>query len=198
MSQRDRFIEWMSSHKLVIIGADANPEALVPWLNATVGSIKNARVSRIIELLQEERAVQTLSKSRTDAERQRLSRLITSGSKSPFELNELLLRYRVSPRLMFVEDGPCIVYFSTKKARGRIAIGEIGAVMAVMHLGLRDELDRVRKCHCETYFFARRIDQIYCSPECRVRYHQSSAEFRAKRRKYQQEWYHLKKSGKVK
>jgi hypothetical protein len=194
--------DWMSRHKLIVLADDmTNPEHLVSWLNATVGinqKGQNARVSRIIELLQKERAIKCLANSRTDAEGQRLARLISSVSDSPLELNDLLLRYWVSPRLMFFEEGPRIVYFSTAKTRGKVHLGEIGAVMSVMNLGSRDELDRVRKCHCGKYFFARRLDQLYCSTKCRVRYHQSSAEFKTKRRRYQRNWYHLKKSGKVK
>jgi len=65
--------------------------------------------------------------------------------------------------------------------------------MGLTHLALRDELDRVRRCRCGKYFFARRLDQVYCRTKCRVLYHQSSPEFKVKRRKYQREWYHLQK-----
>jgi hypothetical protein len=190
--------EWASRRKLIIIAGDMRPEDLVSWLNATAGKRSTARVSRIIQLLQRECAIRSLNSSRTDAERLRAAKLITSISESPLELDNLLLRYWVSPRLIFLEDGPQIFYFSTRKTRDKVEMGEIAAVMCVTYLGSRDELDRIRKCSCGKYFFARRLDQLYCQTKCRVRYHQSAADFKAKRRRYQREWYHLKKSGKVK
>ncbi|MGA8734345.1 MAG: hypothetical protein WB558_10530 [Terriglobales bacterium] len=195
---RNAWINWALRHKLIIIADGTSPERLVSWLNGTAGTSSNDRVSRIIELLQKERAIHSLASSRTGAERQRAARLIASISESPLELNDLLLRYWVSPRLMFLEDGPQITYFSTGKTRDTVEMGEIGAVMCVTYLGSRDELDRVRKCQCGKYFLAHRLDQLYCQTKCRVRYHQSTDDFKAKRRKYQREWYHLKKSGKVK
>ena len=191
--------DWASHHKLLILAEGATPDRLIPWLNRTPGTAANRRVSRIIELLQKERAVtlyRSLARSCTDAERLRLARLIAHVSESPFELNELLLRYWVSPRLMFLDKGPLTVYFFTAKTRHRVEMGEIGAVMCLTHLG--NDIDRVRKCNCTKYFLARRLDQVYCSTKCRVRYHQSSIEFKVKRREYQRAWYHLKKSGKVK
>jgi len=195
---KNMFEAWASRHKLIIIAEGMKPEGLVSWLNGTAGRRSTARVSRIIELLQRERAIESLKSSRIAAEQLRAAKLITSVPESPLELNKLLLRYWVSPRLMFLEDGPQVVYFSTRKSRDRVEIGEIAAVMCVTYLGSRDELDRIRKCQCGKYFLARRLDQLYCQTKCRVRYHQSAADFKAKRRKYQREWYHLKKSGKVK
>ena len=198
MPAQNTWVDWASRHKLILIADATSPERLVSWLNGTAGTSSNARVSRLIDLLQKERAIHSLASSRTGAERARAAGLITSISESPHELDDLLLRYWVSPRLMFLEDGPQIIYFSTSKTRGKVEMGEIGAVMCVTYLGLRDELDRIRKCQCGKYFFAHRLDQLYCQTKCRVRYHQSTAEFKTRRRKYQREWYHLKKSGKVK
>jgi len=97
---------------------------------------------------------------------------------------------------MFSAGGQHIGYAS--EARTGVEPDEIGAVMCVINLGARDELGDVRQCKCKRYFLARRTDQLYCSTKCRVRYHQSSDEFKAKRREYLREWYRLKKSGKVK
>jgi hypothetical protein len=176
------------------------PDQLISWLNSKAGTRANAPVARIIELLQNQRDQRLLATARTDAERQRIASLITPISpRVPDELHELLFQYWVSPLLVFSNDGnPQLVYRTTPKARGKVDLGEIAAVMCVMHLGLRDEFERVRKCSCGKFFFARRLDQLYCTTTCRVKYHQSSAQFKAKRRKYQREWYHLKKSGKVK
>lgn len=186
-----------------------SPDGLVYWLNKTPGTPKNARVARITQLLQAQRAVSKLPGAQTDAERQRFLKLMTStsasrsksASRSGFELEDLLGRYWVSPRVYFREGQPVMIYHTTNlngEAKYRIEPDEIAAAMAVLQLALRDELDRIRKCSCGKFYLARRLDQLYCCTKCRVREHQSSEEFRAKRRVYLRNLYRLKKSGRVK
>ncbi len=48
---------------------------------------------------------------------------------------------------------------------------------------MKDELDRVKLCNwCGAYFFATRVDQVFCSDRCRVDQNQSSPVFKQKRR----------------
>ncbi len=49
---------------------------------------------------------------------------------------------------------------------------------------------RVRKCmQCKTWFFAGRSDQKFCKPSCQRKFLESSAEFKANRRKYMRDYY---------
>jgi len=185
-----------------LLASENTPEQVISWLNAGRKSPAKSRITRIIQLLRQQKALASLGEAKTDAERLRQLRLVkfVSGS-SPLELDDLLARYWVSPRVLFFREGPRMLYATTDthgKPKEKIERNEIAAAMCVMHLAVRDELDRVRKCDCGKFFLARRLDQLYCSTKCRVRYHQSSEEFKAKRRKYLREWYRLKKSGKVK
>jgi hypothetical protein len=55
---------------------------------------------------------------------------------------------------------------------------------------------KLLKCRCGKFFLARRIDQRHCSTNCRVREHQSSDEFKEKRRIYDRRHY-AKKTGRM-
>jgi hypothetical protein len=183
-----------------LLASENTPEQLISWLNAGRKTPAKSRIERITQSLKGQRALARVGAAKTDAERQRQIRLIRV-SVSPLELDDLLARYWVSPRVFFFPEGPRMLYVTTDphgKRRSKADRDEIAAAMCVMRLAVRDELDRVRKCHCGQYFLARRLDQIYCSTKCRVRYHQSSEEFKAQRRKYLREWYRLRMSGKVK
>jgi hypothetical protein len=184
-----------------LLASENTPEQLISWLNTDRENPGKSRIRRIILLLQQQKALASWGVARTDAERQRLLQLIRLVPGSPLELDGLLARYLVSPRVFPFPEGFRMFYATTDtkgKPRSEGERDEIAAAMCVLRLAVSDELDRVRKCDCEKYFLARRLDQIYCSTKCRVRYNQSSEEFKAKRRKYLREWYRLKKSGKVK
>jgi len=184
-------------YRLLASTLENTPDQVISWFNTGRKSPAKSRIARIIQLLQQQRALVSFDSAKTDAERQRQLRLVRSVSGNPLELDDLLARYWVSPRVIFFPKGPRMLYATTDpsgKPRDKIGTDEIAAAMCVMHLAVRDELDRFRKCDCGKFFLAGRLDQIYCSTNCRVRYYQSSEEFKAKRRKYLRDLYRLKKA----
>jgi hypothetical protein len=60
------------------------------------------------------------------------------------------------------------------------------------------DLERIRKCSCNKWFFARIESQTFCSARCRRKLYESSQEYKEHRRKYMRQYYKLKTSGKVK
>jgi hypothetical protein len=115
------------------------------------------------------------------------------------ELSESLFNYKVIPQIHPVGNAPVLYFLSAESNGGSPEKQtEIGAVMCALQLAERDQLENVRKCSCGTFFVAGRIDQHYCSVKCRVKAHQSSDEFKAKRRKADRERYRLHCDGKVK
>ena len=183
----------------------ATAEELVQVLNGSVLSASGkSRVKRIIQLSQKYQTALARfglawwRAARSQSELQHLLAVATAVPGDALNLDDLLSRYWVSPRIVLHNHVPRMVYVVKSKGNRRAAEFESGAVMCVLQLALRDELDRVRVCNCGKFFFAHRIDQCYCGTNCRVRYHQSSEEFRARRRVYLRNLYRLKKSGKVK
>ena len=178
-----------------------SPSQLAEWLNQNGLTARGARVGRIIQLLQKQRAFQSLAGSGSEADRRRLVEIINAVREdySTDELGELCDRYWVSPRLQFTKDGARVFYVSTDrklKTWNHVDPAEIAAAVYVINLGtMGDELDRIRKCFCGKSYYANRIDKNFCSIACRVRRHQSSPAFKAERRRKQREYYELKKSG---
>jgi hypothetical protein len=185
------------------IPAVGSPTQLADWLNRKTGTKSGSRVARIIQLLQKQRALQSLAGPGSEADRRRLVEIIKAAKEdySIDELGRLCDRYWVSPRLKFDGQGWRIFYVSTDgnlRTKDRVDREEIAAAVYVIHIGtMGDELDRIRKCFCKKFYYANRIDKDYCSTACRVYHHQSSTEFKAKRRQKLREYYELKKSGKV-
>jgi len=110
-------------------------------------------------------------------------------------LNAMLQRYTLAPQVNPIQRVPSLMYIPTDEVLNGL---EAATVMRILHLAERDDLDRVRDCNCGRFFLAGRIDQQHCSVACRVKAHQSSDEFKAKRRIAERERYKLKRSGKVK
>jgi hypothetical protein len=181
-----------------------SPGQLADWLNHTARTEPGARVWRIVQLLKKRRAIQALAGTGSEADRLRLVEIINEVNEdySKDELDDLCDRYWVSLRLRFTKDGPRMQYVMTDakgKTRYDVDPSELAAGIYVIQLGvMADELDRIRRCFCGKFYYAKRIDTQYCSTTCRVRHHQSSPEFKAERRKKLREYYQLKKSGKVK
>jgi len=187
-----------------LLPAFGSPTQLADWLNRTAGTDRGARVTRIIQLLQKQRALQSLAGLGSEADRRRLIEIVngTNEDYSTDELGDLCGRYWVSPRLLFTSEGPRVFYVSTDaklKTRNHVDPEELAAaIYVIQQLGtMGDELDRIRKCFCGKFYYANRIDKHYCGTACRVRQHQSSPEFKAERRQKLREYYELKKSGKV-
>jgi len=197
----------MNKRMMEAVYPPTTAEELVQVLNSSgLRTPGKSRVKRIIQLLQKYQAffvsvggLGMWRTAKTQAERQRLIALASEVPGGGLDLDDLLSRYWVSPRIIPYSGAVRIAYV-VRKSKGNTSAreAESGAVMCVLQLALRDELDRVRSCDCGKFFFAHRIDQRYCSTRCRVRYNQSSDEFRAKRRVYLRNLYRLKKSGRAK
>jgi len=181
----------------------ATAEELVVVLNRKeLGAQGKTRVKQVIQLLQKWQAFMSRfgwGAAKTQAERERLIEFASAVPGDALDLDELLSRYWVSPRIVPDRGAPRIAYVvqASKGNEGAIE-SESGAVMCALQLFVRDELDRVRLCDCGNFYFAKRIDQRYCSTKCRVRFHQSSEEFKAKRRVYLRKLYRQNKQRKVK
>jgi hypothetical protein len=162
------------------------------------------RVERILTLLQKWQAFRAYigwkwGGGKTNAEIERLNTVVSNVPGDTGDIYRLLSQYWVSPRILPVNGSPRIGYLV--RAKGRNAEShklETGLVMCLLHLSMTDELDRVGKCDCGQFFFANRVDQRYCSTRCRVRFHQASDEFKAKRRIKARKIYELKHTSKVK
>lgn len=115
------------------------------------------------------------------------------------QLNECLARYAVIPQIQPLWPAP-LHYFLPADATNRSPAeqAEAGAVLSTVLLAQRNQLQDVKQCSCGSYFVAGRIDQNHCSVKCRVKAHQSSDEFKEKRRKADRERYRLHRDGKVK
>lgn len=159
------------------------------------------RAERIIQLLRSQKEYLSLISGRV---RERAMPAITEAYMLTLmdiscQLNEWLSRYAVIAQIQLFFPAP-LHYFlpadSTNRSPAERA--EIGAVLTAVQLAQRDQLQNVRQCSCGNYFVAGRIDQSYCSVKCRVKAHQSSEEFRAKRRQSDRKRYRLHRNGKVK
>ena len=81
---------------------------------------------------------------------------------------------------------------------GRRTNGEMQMAEWVIELSKSGFLDRVRRCLCGRWFFARRSDSSTCSGKCRKDQYENTAARVEKRRKNARRYYWLHKSGKVK
>jgi hypothetical protein len=173
-------------------------EELVETLNGSnLDAESRSRVLQILQLLQTRQRYTSglLRGDFGDWKSRQTVALLEVLLDDAFTLNELLLRYRLSPQI-----GPLrkITTLSFVPSDEDSSVAESSAVMRALQLAERDELDRVRECKCGKFFLAGRIDQQHCSTACRVKAHQSSEEFKAKRRVAERERYKLKQAGKVK
>lgn len=73
--------------------------------------------------------------------------------------------------------------------------GEAMAVGSILHLVQAGHLDKLRRCKCESWFFARRKDQVFCSDVCRRRTYESKPAYKAKRKPYLKAYYIKSKQG---
>ena len=166
------------------------------------------RIERIIQLIHGQKEYQTLIAGRI---REQADSAITEAYMLTLldmssQLNRLLAKYAVIPQVQLLWPEP-IHYFlpadffslpteSMKSISAKQA--EVGAVLTIVQLAQRHQLQVVKKCICGLYFLAGRVDQNYCSAKCRVKDHQSSDEFKAKRRKADRTRYQLHRDGIVK
>jgi hypothetical protein len=72
------------------------------------------------------------------------------------------------------------------------------AVFDLADLADAELLNRVKRCRCGRWIFAKFSHQRFCSVQCREKEFRSSPEWKEYRRKKAREYYRLHKSGKVK
>ena len=111
------------------------------------------------------------------------------------ELAKRLQEYPTCPffwvdvgRQWYIEDG----------VWGKRPAGESVAAHGIVEIARAGLLDRVNRCDCGNWFFARFRHQRSCSASCRRNLYEKTEAFKAKRRKYMRKYYRLKSSGKVK
>ena len=115
-------------------------------------------------------------------------------------LNDLLLRYRLTPHIEpnLGEGGVYLGWTATKSSKGAVvpipsfrneapqpAMDEPGAIQKMLVLSRNGYLERVRRCGaCEQWFYARFSHAKFCSRECQQRYFRSSEDFKEHKKQY--------------
>jgi hypothetical protein len=116
-------------------------------------------------------------------------------------LNELLLRYRLTPSISprLGEGGVYVRWNAMKTSAGAVVpiqgfaateppeppMDEPGAIQKMLALSRNGYLDRVRTCvACEQWFYARFSHAKYCSRGCQQRYFRSSEDFKDHKKRY--------------
>ena len=171
----------------------ADAEFLIGWLNRVSarndpsGAMALARIDEIID------AISQIGTSGTTSTPKQIRNY---GSA----LNLLLTRYEFVYSVDYTRSLPFVWALSSieNPAANDYIDGETLAVHHLVELAKKDVADRVRKCECGLRFFARLPAQRFHEDVCRVRFWEQSAERQARRREKAREYYHLKKSGKVK
>jgi hypothetical protein len=190
------FSERLSNYKSLPTLSDV----LIELLNGNaLTTASKQRVERIIQLLRFQKGYESQLTTRLHVRDQAVADLyITSILECNFELNEKLKSYKVTPQIHPVGTAPTLYFLPVESNSRAPEEAEVGAVMCALQLAQRSQIDNVRGCLCGTFFVAGRIDQNHCCVKCRVRAHQSSEEFKAKRRKADRERYRQHRDGKVK
>lgn len=118
-----------------------------------------------------------------------------SFEESTLELANRLQDYPTCPffwadvgRQWYIEDG----------VWGGRPPGESVAAHSIIEIAKAGLLDRINRCDCGKWYFARFRHQRSCSAICRRNLYEKTEKFKAKRRKYMRKYYRLKNSGKVK
>lgn len=180
-------------------------EVLVELLNGdALTAVSKERVERMIHLFRMQKGYESQifnrirSKGKAAKADSIIDLLIDSAIDANSELNDMLLQYAVIPQVHPVAEAPTLYFLPGGSNCSAEKQSEVGAVMSAVQLAQRDQIQNVRECSCGRYFVAGRVDQNYCSVKCRVKAHQSSEEFKAKRREADRTRYRLHKEGKVK
>jgi hypothetical protein len=114
-------------------------------------------------------------------------------------LNETLATFTHAPciDLHEVYDGNRVSWtMVTDKSPIALLSQQVRWVLQLMDQGA---ILKIRTCEqCTKWYFARISNQNFCSTACRGKHFSRTEGFKEKRRKYMRDYYHLKKSGKVK
>lgn len=190
-----------SDRLLKLESAPTLAEIVVELLNGKrLATPRKERVERIIELLRFQRGYEAQARSRhRSGDQVAVDLYISALLDCNFELNEKLRAYQVTPQIDPIGAAPTLFFLAAQSSDdGTEESAEVAAVMCALQLAQQGHIDNVRGCSCGTFFVAGRIDQQHCSTKCRVKAHQSSEEFKAKRREADRERYRLHTDGKVK
>lgn len=127
------------------------------------------------------------------------SKLPANYEKASRRLNKTLATFTHAPRVdvhAYYDGNP--VFWAMVTEQSPIALLS-AKVRTVLHVLSQGAILKVRRCQqCPRWFFARVSQQSYCSAACRGKHFSTSETFKANRRAYMRNYYHLKKSGKVK
>ncbi len=169
-------------------------EALTALLNGSgLAGDARERLLEILRILQtRQHYMQALLRGEFASQAQGLVGALTADVH---RLNESLRRYSLTPQISPWDEHPRTFFVLPDSPEED---SESNGVMYVLKLAEKGEIDSVRHCRCGKFFVAKRVDQMHCSTRCRVNEHQSSDEFKAKRRKADRERYRLHKRGVVK
>jgi hypothetical protein len=108
------------------------------------------------------------------------------------ELNLRLLRYKLSPQYwVTLGDYPIFGWWSGKNRpkdeedpAEDASFTEEDAIVAIVDLARAGFLCKIRRCHCEDWFFASFAHQKFCCVRCQQKYYRSSEDYKAMRRSY--------------
>jgi hypothetical protein len=173
---------------------------LLEWLNQPAKDRGRQRVREILEVFSHLQKGWTVDRSKDSV------RAYYTGqdhTKSIERLQKLLQEYKYFP--MFFPLGSISQSHWFPVPRGNkyshgwaIDYDDSNAVLDMAQLADADLLNRLKKCICGRWMFARFSHQRFCSVKCREKEFRSSPEWKAYRRKKAREYYQLHKSGKVK
>jgi hypothetical protein len=151
---------------------------LLDWLNSRGGHLRQQAKAEI------ERAM-VLILSVYKAE---------NAQRDQKELNEWLLQYTFTNRLDSGKSG-LIWSLSVNADLARDYVrGESESVARIVELAKLGVLERIRKCDCGMYFFARFSRQRFHANECTVRFWEASPARKEQKRKKAKEYYYLHKN----
>jgi hypothetical protein len=111
-----------------------------------------------------------------------------------------LRRYKYYPMLFPLCPVMRLHWFPAIGIKGKYKYGwpveydDVNAVFDLAQLAQMDLLDRIKKCSCGHWMFARFSHQRFCSVRCREREFRSSPEWKEYRRKKAREYYRLHKN----
>jgi hypothetical protein len=174
---------------------DGAGDHIAMWLNGVtpVGypeTITRLKKKRILDLLDLGRRAFDLQQSAPKKFAKEVDSLLG-------ELNTRFEEYGASPLLELDSQGRFVLGRSMIGSRRRSMVEAllVHEITSLMSDGL---LNRIRRCTCDSWFFARNDRQRSCSGKCRHKLYEQSEKYKAKRKNYNRDYYLLRKSGKVK
>jgi hypothetical protein len=183
---------------------DDECRALLDWLNSAGSLQKKARVVEIIEMFHYLRSGWEVKRTSSAEEETVHAQYTRADRQHPIErLKKQLSRYSYHP-FFFPMGAITMVHWMPAGRRKYVSHGwaidydDANAVFDLARLAELELLDRLKKCRCGRWLFARFAHQRFCSSKCREQEFRSSPEWKEHRRKKARQYYQLHKSGKVK